>query len=799
YHDEGGNSNDYFLKTPVIDLRNSEKTELSFWHYYIFENDTDTNDGGIIEVSTANGWEQIWPKAGYGSQIQDNKNPLYPAECFGGNSSSWVQARFDLSKYDGEQNFTFRLRFATNGQVSDWGWYIDDFVITSTTYSDGEVELSSRPLKIGNDPDNRILGPKNMTIIDKNNPANFTGILTEWEVHIHNFTPPATGIMKIFKEVGNDFIWVNETEPQNILTTGKHIFTCSIEVHEGYYIGWFSENAEIYTKSGGTAYNMSGNVFQTHPTSNWTSISNTFSIRAVGISKNTTGSLVSQVFDAGSSAIWEEISWGDDPSNPGYESVDIVLQVRTGNPSGPTEISWSPWSSDLSNPEGSLIIVPNGHYIQFKAILTTEQQPYTPTLRDVTISYRKYTPTGEVETNDLSPEVVVQWWDFSVDESKNGQPIDYSYSLDSGETWQPVPTERNLSSVSVLTGKIRFKAILTTKNTTLTPILREISLTYSSLTPNMGLFLEADMESAKPGDIITYFLSYDNMQIGEAKNVVLILELDENLTYHGDDSLVQSTREANKIKWQFDTVGSGNRTIRVETKVKDLRKETTVTVNAVLNYTDIGGNQYPEEISNTINIKITPQEDLFIYYLTVGAIIAAILIISAVLIVRRYRALQEGEKELSSEDVDKGIGYLLMEENPSKSYGLFSDLIDHGYKGLCITRAFPGRVMSNYSFEGVSLLWLSRSKDSNSILPTNLGGLLRDAKDFMEANKDSVILLDGIEYLIVHNDFQRVLKLVHGINELVAINDAVLIMPLNPLTMEKDKVALLRRDLKILG
>jgi hypothetical protein len=69
----------------------------------------------------------------------------------------------------------------------------------------------------------------------------------------------------------------------------------------------------------------------------------------------------------------------------------------------------------------------------------------------------------------------------------------------------------------------------------------------------------------------------------------------------------------------------------------------------------------------------------------------------------------------------------------------------------------------------------------------------------MEETEDSVILLDGLEYLMVHNDFSRVLKLVHGLNELAAVHQARLIIPMNPLTMDADKVALLKRDLKELG
>ena len=208
---------------------------------------------------------------------------------------------------------------------------------------------------------------------------------------------------------------------------------------------------------------------------------------------------------------------------------------------------------------------------------------------------------------------------------------------------------------------------------------------------------------------------------------------------------------------------------------------------------------YIQVVSNVITVEIKISQDLFADYLSLGAIIAAILVITLVLIYSRYRAIRKTEVNIEAEDVDSGIGYLVMEENPTISYGIFSDFIDEGHDGLCITRTYPSRVKANYYFEGVSILWLSRTRDKDSILPTNLSGVLSHVKDFMEQNENPEILLDGLEYIMVHNDFQKVLKLVHGINELSAIYDARLLIPLNPLTMDVDKIALLKRDLNILG
>jgi uncharacterized repeat protein (TIGR01451 family) len=775
---------------------------MTFWHYYTFESETVWNDGGRVEISTDDGltWIPKFPVIGYPGQIESTTNELEGESCFVGNSSAWIQETFDLSSHDGEGSLIIRFRFATDGLVSDYGWYIDDIEITSSTFSDGEVELSSRNVEVGTEAANIIQRPSNETVIDTNNPVNVHGVLTEWKVNIKSVTSPGYGKMKIFREESGQFVFVNETGLVEVFE-GANEFTCSIEVLSGDYIGWYGENASIYAKSEGTAYYLPGDINETKAKSDLTEISYTYSIKAWGQSRFPVGTLISIPFDAGSPAIWKEIRWDEEVLD---SVVDIVFQTRSGNSSDLGHGSWTGWSPELSNPDSSLIRSPNSRFIQFRATLITMKQPYTPVLQSISLIYEKYSSFGVVETNDVIPSVVVQWRDFTMDETTNGQNIDYHYSLDSGANWQPVPLDYDFSSVSVLPGKIRFKINLTTKNTTVTPVIREMGITYSTDTPNMQLYIETDKETAKPGETVSYRIYFNNSGPGKAKDVTITLNLDLNLTYIEDTSEVSSTIESgNIIKWHYDTVEvtiSGSKLFVVEAKVKDdLDKEMTVSVKATLNYTDVGGNDYDIVVSNVMTTKIKISEDLTAYYLSVGAIIAVILVITLFLLYSRYKAIKETEVNIGASDVDSGIGYLVMEENPSMSYGIFSELIDEGFNGLCITRTFPSRVKANYYFEGVSILWLSRARDKDSILPTNLSGVLSHVKDFMEQNENTVILLDGLEYLMVHNDFQKVLKLVHGLNELSAIYDAKLLMPLNPLTMDVDKIALLKRDLSILG
>lgn len=804
---EPGLATDYYLKSETIDLSNTDKPELSFWHYYVFENDTSINDGGIVEVSTDNGgtWEQISPTgAGYDGIIGDPANPLYnpdpPTGSFGGNSSDWVQARFDLSKYDDEENFTFRFRFATNGAVGDYGWYLDDVVISGTPYSFVEVTLSPGNMVIGNEPVNSVQRPSNVTVIDANNPASMDGILTEWVVFVPNvLINNSTGAMRIFRRVGNNFSFISETNFET-LVVGQNQFECNLSVKAGDYIGWYSEGAEIWGVSGGVAYSLSGNESANHPVSNWTQIVNSYSIRATGFALNPTGILSSQVFDAGSEAIWDEIRWSEDIT---ASVTDIVVQVRSGNPFGETDISWNQESPFYLDPAGSQINIQNGRFFQFNVTLTSTNSTQTPILFNVSVSYRKYATEGEVETRDFVPDFVVKWLDFSASDIESGQTIEYSYSTDSGSTWDAVPTDGNLRSVSVLPKKMRLKIRLFTDDTTVSPSVIQFSLSYYDATPEMTIFIETEKDTAISGDTISIKIWRHNIGISNAENITITFFMDSNLIYKDTNTLEQPSleiRDVTKIVWELDTplAPGKNTTFTVDAKVKDLDVETDLVCYAFINYSDIGGNKWVNVESNTLTVKASPQTDIFTIILF-AALIAIILIIIIVFLIKRYKSQDEANKKISLDKVERGIGYLVIEDNPTRSYTLFSDLIDYGYSGLCITRTFPGRVKSNYSFDDVSILWLSRARDEDSIVPSNLGAVLRSVKDFMEESDSSVILLDGLEYLIVHNDFQRVLKLVHIINEMAAINNSVVIMPLNPITLDEGKVALLKRDLKLLS
>jgi hypothetical protein len=199
-----------------------------------------------------------------------------------------------------------------------------------------------------------------------------------------------------------------------------------------------------------------------------------------GLGNESKGEYISIGFDAGSKAIWKEIGWN--VTLP--QDTKIIVQTTTSS----DNFSWEPWSTAYSNPSGDFITSSNNRYIQYRTILITTNSSNSPVLSDVNIFYSLYSINGTLEMkNDFIPANLTSWWRFTPGEETNGQTIDYSFSLDSGLIWDPVPFNGDMSSVDTSTGKIRFKAHFSTTDTSISPTFLEFSLKY--LTNNIAQLL----------------------------------------------------------------------------------------------------------------------------------------------------------------------------------------------------------------------------------------------------------------------------------------------------------------------
>jgi len=106
-------------------------------------------------------------------------------------------------------------------------------------------------------------------------------------------------------------------------------------------------------------------------------------------------------------------------------------------------------------------------------------------------------------------------------------------------------------------------------------------------------------------------------------------------------------------------------------------------------------------------------------------------------------------------ELDKGYTYLILEENkPTKSYQLFVDLVKSGSNGLFITTNNPKEIKERYGLERTPFIWVThKGKGENWLKPIELlDDSTADAiTNFLEKSKDSVIILDCLEYVANKN------------------------------------------------
>lgn len=155
----------------------------------------------------------------------------------------------------------------------------------------------------------------------------------------------------------------------------------------------------------------------------------------------------------------------------------VTVQTRIGDTT-PVDPTWSGWAPPYPTPATSPMSG-GSRYVQYRLSFSVGTPGHIPAIGDVNISWFFYPLQGMIETNDLAPASFAGWGNFTVVDNPNGQTISYEYSLDSGGSWTPVVPPSNMQSVSIATGKIRFRASLSTIDVLVSPSLSELRLTYT--------------------------------------------------------------------------------------------------------------------------------------------------------------------------------------------------------------------------------------------------------------------------------------------------------------------------------
>ena len=165
----------------------------------------------------------------------------------------------------------------------------------------------------------------------------------------------------------------------------------------------------------------------------------------------------------------------------------------------------------------------------------------------------------------------------------------------------------------------------------------------------------------------------------------------------------------------------------------------------------------------------------------------------------------EEEEDIGDDELnlwlDDGICYMINSDDYSAGFEIFIDYVKHRRQGLCITRQSPKKIKRKYNLEKTPIVWLTKAESPKEtcISPEDLTKLDSTIKNFIKEANDGFVVLEGLEYLGVHNSFSSVLKLINSLSDAIACSSSRLLILIDSEAFDIKDYHILRRDTELLG
>jgi len=147
----------------------------------------------------------------------------------------------------------------------------------------------------------------------------------------------------------------------------------------------------------------------------------------------------------------------------------------------------------------------------------------------------------------------------------------------------------------------------------------------------------------------------------------------------------------------------------------------------------------------------------------------------------------------------KGRGTIVEDPHSNLSFELFARLItpeepDTMRDGYILSRRAPAAIREEFGFKDVRITWIATGAGQEVMDPTKPGLMAHAIMEFLSKTKNGVVLLDGIESVMVYNDFNRAARMLEQINDFVMQYQGYLIVPIDPKAFDSRERAMLMRN-----
>jgi PAS domain S-box-containing protein len=141
-----------------------------------------------------------------------------------------------------------------------------------------------------------------------------------------------------------------------------------------------------------------------------------------------------------------------------------------------------------------------------------------------------------------------------------------------------------------------------------------------------------------------------------------------------------------------------------------------------------------------------------------------------------------------------GNNYVVSENVMNTSLEIFKDLIKSNKQGLYIGRKVDEKVKNEFRGKNIKIIKLSDEKTDEFPIVTTLEDLYQSIKDFVKKHNKSVVLIGRVDYLINNYSFEKLIKTLYRINDLILKHNSILILRVNPSIINEQQHSILNEE-----
>ncbi|MBN1544774.1 DUF835 domain-containing protein [Candidatus Woesearchaeota archaeon] len=148
-------------------------------------------------------------------------------------------------------------------------------------------------------------------------------------------------------------------------------------------------------------------------------------------------------------------------------------------------------------------------------------------------------------------------------------------------------------------------------------------------------------------------------------------------------------------------------------------------------------------------------------------------------------------------EIDFGHSYFIKHEKSSEI--AHKVLLTHLYRkryGLIITAHNPSTIRHEYGIETTPIVWMTDTETEYlSVDPIDIEQLYETIRLFVKQVPNSIVMLDGLQFLITHNNFSKIIHFIRQVKSMVSRSDDCFIVTKGALQIPPKEERLLESEL----